>query len=381
MRGYLRLVAGEVEVPVIGAANASAVAAGFELLMGCDVVVASSEASFGLPEVKRGLFAGSGVMHVAKRLPLGVALEVALTGEPIDAERAYALGLVNAVAAPDQVLDVALGFADRIAANAPLSLAATKQLVRMAAYGDPESDAAPGRVAAAGVHQRGRPGRGGGVRREARLRSGRVAEVRAAVCHQYGPPEVVQVEEVARPTLEAGQARIRVRAAAVNYPDVLVMADEYQVTVPAPLVPGSEFAGVVEELADGVEGFEVGDRVMGTMIAGAFAEEVAAPVSALTRIPDGVDDRSAAAFGVAHRTAYHVLRSVAALAPGEELIVLGAGGGVGLAAVQLGVVLGATVTAVASSAEKLGVAEVQGATRLVDHRSGDLRQALRQVLA
>jgi NADPH:quinone reductase len=204
--------------------------------------------------------------------------------------------------------------------------------------------------------------------------------VRAAVCHQYGPPEGVQVEELASPVLEAGQARVRVRAASVNYPDVLVAADEYQVTVPLPLVPGSEFAGVVEELADGVEGFEVGDRVMGTMIAGAFAEEVAAPVSALTRIPDGVDDRSAAAFGVAHRTAYHVLRSVAALAPGEELIVLGAGGGVGLAAVQLGVALGATVTAVASSPEKLAVAEAQGATRLVDHRAGDLRPALRQVL-
>ncbi len=128
------------------------------------------------------------------------------------------------------------------------------------------------------------------------------------------------------------------------------------------------------------EGFEVGDRVMGTMIAGAFAEEVAAPLTALTRIPDAVDDRSAAAFGVAHRTAYHVLRSVAALAPGEELIVLGAGGGVGLAAVQLGVALGATVTAVASSPEKLAVAEAQGATRLVDHRAGDLRQALREAL-
>lgn len=138
--GYLRLVAGQVEVPVIGAANASAVAAGFELLMGCDVVVASSEASFGLPEVKRGLFAGSGVMHVAKRLPLGVALEVALTGDPIDAERAHALGLINVVVAPDQVLEVALGFADRIAANAPLSLAATKQLVRMAAYGARDAD-------------------------------------------------------------------------------------------------------------------------------------------------------------------------------------------------------------------------------------------------
>ena len=204
--------------------------------------------------------------------------------------------------------------------------------------------------------------------------------MRAAVCHQYGPPEGVRVEELASPVLEAGQALVRVRAASVNYPDVLVAADQYQVTVPLPLVPGSEFAGVVEEVADGVDGFEVGDRVMGTMIAGAFAEEVAAPATALTRIPDGVDDRSAAAFGVAHRTAYHVLRSVAALVPGEELIVLGAGGGVGLAAVQLGAVLGATVTAVASSAEKLAVAESLGATRLIDHRAGGLRQALRDAL-
>ena len=140
MDGYMRLVSGQVEVPVVGAANASAVAAGFELLLGCDVVVASAEASFGLPEVKRGLFAGSGVMHVGRRLPLGVALELALTGDTIDAARAHELGLVNAVVPPEQVLDTALGFAERIAANAPLSLAATKQLVRMAAYGTPGAD-------------------------------------------------------------------------------------------------------------------------------------------------------------------------------------------------------------------------------------------------
>ncbi|MGZ7012264.1 MAG: enoyl-CoA hydratase-related protein [Acidimicrobiales bacterium] len=140
MDGYMRLVAGQVTVPVIGAANATAVAAGFELLLGCDVVVASSEASFGLPEVKRGLFAGSGVMHVARRLPLGVALELTLTGDPIDATRAHLLGLVNAVVAPDQVLDTALAFAERIAANAPLSVAASKELVRMAAYGAPGAD-------------------------------------------------------------------------------------------------------------------------------------------------------------------------------------------------------------------------------------------------
>jgi enoyl-CoA hydratase/carnithine racemase len=138
--GFMRMLAGEVEVPVVGAANASAVAAGFELLLGCDVVVASAEAAFGLPEVKRGLFAGSGVMHVAKRLPLGVALELTLTGDTIDAARARDLGFVNAVVAPDQVLDTALAYAERIAANAPLSVAATKQLVRMAAYGTPGAD-------------------------------------------------------------------------------------------------------------------------------------------------------------------------------------------------------------------------------------------------
>jgi NADPH2:quinone reductase len=172
-----------------------------------------------------------------------------------------------------------------------------------------------------------------------------------------------------------------VQAAAVNYPDVLLVADQYQVSVPTPFVPGSEFAGEVVELADGVTGVAVGDRVFGTGMVGAFAEEAVVSAETLARVPPGVDARHAAAFGVAHRTAYHVLRSVARLQPGEELVVLGAGGGVGLAAVQLGALLGGTVTAVASSAEKLEVAKAQGATTLVDHRAGDLRQALKQALA
>ena len=123
-----------------------------------------------------------------------------------------------------------------------------------------------------------------------------------------------------------------------------------------------------------------GDRVFGATMVGAFAEEVVVPVSSLTRIPAGVEARHAAAFGVAHGTAYHVLRSVARLQPGEKLVVLGAGGGVGLAAVQLGAVLGASVTAVASSAEKLQVAKTHGADRLIDHKAGDLRRALRDAL-
>ena len=115
-------------------------AGGFELLMGCDVVVASSEAKFGLPEVKRALFAAGGGMFLANRIPLAIALEMTLTGDPIDAERAYALGLVNQVVPPDQVLEAGVAMAERIARNGPLALQATKELVRLAV-----SDAAAAR--------------------------------------------------------------------------------------------------------------------------------------------------------------------------------------------------------------------------------------------
>ena len=201
--------------------------------------------------------------------------------------------------------------------------------------------------------------------------------MRAAVCRTYGPPDVVVVDEIEVPTVGPGQVRVCVHAAAVNYPDVLIVADEYQMSAPLPFVPGSEFAGEVTEVADDVAAVAVGDRVFGTAFIGAFAEEIVVGATALTRIPPGVADQTAAAFGVAHRTAFHVLRSVARVQLDEELVVLGAGGGVGLAAVQLGVELGARVTAVASSTEKLKVAAAQGAVELIDHRAGDLRQALR----
>ena len=199
--------------------------------------------------------------------------------------------------------------------------------------------------------------------------------MRAAVCHAYGPPETIRVSSVPSPPVSAGQVRVRVGAAAVNFPDVLLMANAYQVTVPVPFVPGSEFAGVVAEVGVGVSGLAVGDRVMGTAIAGAFAEEIVVPATSVTIIPGGVTDASAAAFGVAHRTAYHVLRSVARLRRGERLVVLGAGGGVGLAAVQLGALLGATVTAVASTDAKLAAS--CGAASLINHTRVDLRQELR----
>ena len=204
--------------------------------------------------------------------------------------------------------------------------------------------------------------------------------MRAAVCPAYGAPEVVRVEEQPSPTVARGQVRVKVGAAAVNFPDVLLIADEYQISVPPPFVPGSEFAGVIVETGEGADGFAVGGPVTGTGLYGAFAEEVVVPAAGLSRIPDGVDERTAAAFGVAYRTAYHSLRSTARVQEGDELIVLGAGGGVGLAAVQLGVQLGASVTAVASSAEKLDVAAGYGAKHLVNHKSDDLRGALRDAV-
>jgi NADPH:quinone reductase len=204
--------------------------------------------------------------------------------------------------------------------------------------------------------------------------------VRAAVCSAYGPPEVVRIEDRPEPSLESGQALVRVEAAAVNFPDVLLVANEYQISVPPPFVPGSEFSGVIDELDGDAAGFSVGDRVTGTGMFGAFAERVAVPAAGLARIPDGMDARTAAAFGVAHRTAYHTLRSMARISEGEELVVLGAGGGVGLATVQLGVALGARVTAVASSTEKLDVAAGYGASSVINYRTSDLRGALREAL-
>ena len=130
-RGFFRLIEGATTVPVVGAANGTAVAGGFELLLACDLIVASSEAEFGLPEVKRGLFPAGGGTFLGTRVALGIALEMALTGEPITAGRAYDLGLVNAVVRPDEVMETALARAERIAANGPLGVAAVKELVRL----------------------------------------------------------------------------------------------------------------------------------------------------------------------------------------------------------------------------------------------------------
>lgn len=208
--------------------------------------------------------------------------------------------------------------------------------------------------------------------------------VRAAVCPVHGGPEVVEIRDVPDPDVGPGEVRVQVGAAAVNLPDVLIVADRYQLSVAPPFVPGSEFAGVVDAVGDGVLDVAVGDRVTGTALVGAFAEQAVVSRPSVKHIPAGIDLSTAAAFGVAHRTAYHVLRSVAAVQPGEELVVLGAGGGVGLAAVQIGATLGATVTAVASSTEKLTAASAAGASRTIHvSRTGErggAREALRTAL-
>jgi NADPH:quinone reductase len=195
----------------------------------------------------------------------------------------------------------------------------------------------------------------------------------------YGPPEAVVIEDIPAPTLRPGGAVVDVRAAAVNFPDVLLVANEYQVSIPVPFTPGSEFAGVVTAVADDTTGLAPGDRVFGSAFAGAFAEQIAMPVAALTRVPARADFASAAAFGVAHTTAYLALRSVAEVQAGDWVVVLGAAGGVGLAAVELATILGARVVAAASSADKLALCQAQGAVATIDYTTEDLKTRIKDI--
>ncbi|MGK2318555.1 NADPH:quinone oxidoreductase family protein [Gordonia rhizosphera] len=204
--------------------------------------------------------------------------------------------------------------------------------------------------------------------------------MRAAVCEHHGPPETVTVRDTARQQIGDDTVRVAVAFAAVNFPDVLVVADDYQISVPTPFTPGSEFAGFVTEVGARVEEYAVGDRVTGTGLFGAFAQEVVTDSHKLSPIPDGLPARLAAASGVAYRTAHHSLRSVARIRKGDPVVVLGAGGGVGLAAVAIGHALGAEVIAVASSPDKLAAARRHGARHLVNHREVDLRSALKEIV-
>ncbi|EPQ78997.1 NADPH:quinone oxidoreductase family protein [Mycobacterium marinum] len=201
--------------------------------------------------------------------------------------------------------------------------------------------------------------------------------MRAIVCNAYGPPEDLVLDEVPDPVPAPGQVLVRVRAAAVNFPDVLFIAGKYQIKIPPPFVPGNEIAGEVVGTGAGVT-LVPGQRVFGTTF-GAFAELALLDGAAAQPIPDDADFASAAAFGVTYRTAYHALRSVAQVSQGDWVVVLGAAGGVGLAAVDLAVAMGARVLAAASSPEKLGLCRQRGAEAVVDYDQEDLKLRIREL--
>lgn len=201
---------------------------------------------------------------------------------------------------------------------------------------------------------------------------------RAVVCHEYGPPEALRLEEVARTPLAAGQVRVALHAAGINFPDILMVAGQYQLKPPLPFTPGVEAAGEVIEVA-GVDGIKAGDRVMVKARFGCYAEESVVAPEQLAPLPENFDFAQGATFLAAHGTAYHALVDRARIAPGETLLVHGAGGGVGLAAVELGKVLGATVIAAASGEDKLEVAKARGADHLVLYGREPFRDAVKRI--
>ena len=203
--------------------------------------------------------------------------------------------------------------------------------------------------------------------------------MRAAVCREFGPPDVLRVEEVPDPEAAPGQVVIDVHASSANFPDILMMRDEYQFKPGLPFSPGGEVAGVVSQLGPGVEGVGVGDRVMALTGAGGFAEKIAVPAGAVLPVPEGMDLVTAASFPTAYGTSYHALVDRARLAPGETLLVLGAAGGVGMSAVEIGAALGAAVIAAASSEAKLEACREHGAAMTVDYSSEDLRTRVREL--
>jgi NADPH:quinone reductase len=199
------------------------------------------------------------------------------------------------------------------------------------------------------------------------------------VCRELGPPERLRLETFASLPLTEGQVRVAVRAAGINFPDILMAAGEYQLKPDLPFVPGVEAAGTVTEVADGVRGIAVGDRVIVKMRHGAYTDEAVVATSQLTPLPANFDFAEGATFLAAHGTAHHALIDRAQLLRGEVLLVHGAGGGVGLAAVEIGKLLGATVIAAASSEEKLEVAKAKGADHMILYAREPFRDAVKRI--
>jgi NADPH2:quinone reductase len=203
--------------------------------------------------------------------------------------------------------------------------------------------------------------------------------MKAVLCKQYGPPESLVIEELASPQPGPGEVVVSVKAASVNFPDVLIIQNKYQFKPPLPFSPGSELAGVVKAVGPGVSNVRAGDKVMAFTTYGAFAEEVKTEASRLIPLPPKMDYVTGAAFLLTYGTSDHALRDRGALKAGETLLVLGAAGGVGLAAIEIGKALGARVIAGASSNEKLGVCREHGADDAINYVSEDLRERIKIV--
>ena len=201
--------------------------------------------------------------------------------------------------------------------------------------------------------------------------------MKAVLCKQFGPPDSLVFEEMASPRAGPGEVVLSVKAASLNFPDVLIIQNKYQFKPPLPFSPGSELAGVVKEVGAGVQGVRAGDKVIAFTTYGAFAEEVKTEASRLVPLPDKMDFVTGAAFLLTYATTDHALRDRGALAAGETLLVLGAAGGVGLAAIEIGKALGARVIACASSEDKLAVCRSHGADATINYSAEDLRERIK----
>ena len=205
--------------------------------------------------------------------------------------------------------------------------------------------------------------------------------MKAILCKAWGGPETLVLEEVASAEPAANEVKIRVRAAGVNFPDVLIIQKKYQIQPALPFSPGAEVSGDVISVGADVAHLKPGDKVVSFCGVGGFAEEVIASAAVTMPMPDGVPYPLAAIFSLAYGTSWHGVRDRAALQPDETMLVLGASGGVGLAAVEIGKAIGARVIAAASSDEKLAICQQHGADALINYSRENLRDAIKRETA
>ncbi len=203
--------------------------------------------------------------------------------------------------------------------------------------------------------------------------------MRALLCHEFGGPDSLRLGEVTLPPAGPGELKIAIHACGLNFADTLIIQGLYQEKPPFPFSPGMEIAGAVIEVGEGVSGFHVGDRIAAMCGHGGFAEEVIVPAGMALRLPGNMDYVTGASFAVAYGTSHLALAHRARLQPGETLLVHGAAGGVGLTAVELGKLMGATVIATASSAEKLALAQRYGADHLINYREESFRERVLEI--